>query len=688
MSRVQEIKRRQPSASSGKKSVAERAGNKETLQAQLATLGTPSIDHYLGGPWHMHLPFAYHLVRALNPRVFVELGVYKGESYFAFCQSVQENNLVTECYGVDTWHGDPHSGFYSSEIAEEVAEHNRRYASFSHLLAITFKEAERQFHDRSIDLLHIDGAHRYEDVRGDFEMWRPKLSENAIVLFHDVMERDLDFGVFRLWEEIARPGASFLFEFGHGLGIWKAAPVTNDDPPFLRRLFAVNAHDRGLINRHYASMAKEVEASSAARPNFLEDRSVPTYLHFFSVRNGDKWEEQSSLIEILPGRWCRPKIDLPWGIGDGSAPFRFDPVNRPAVVDIASVTLRSSATREILWRANREGGLEELIIRGTALRLPHERLLRLLSYADDPQIYLPHLTGDIFEEPLTLEVLLRFDPSPESIERAVSSWNVRAITASGISAPAVPSLPPSFASQELVPPQALDDQISLVVYSAGESGYSEDRSTRVPYARDRWSHLDIALQLGLGSLPLRLDPLTTIGLIDVASLTIRSAINDEVLWCANGGGDLEALHISGSAVRIPHSYLVRILSYGKDPQIYLPSFPEGKFNGPLRLEVWLKTETDREPIRRGISELAAIAAQAVATTSETQTSLEQSNRAVSDKEAEMEALRLAREAGREREAALGEMVDSLKEQLASLKSELAAQTSQFAETKKQAEQVR
>jgi chromosome segregation ATPase len=133
--------------------------------------------------------------------------------------------------------------------------------------------------------------------------------------------------------------------------------------------------------------------------------------------------------------------------------------------------------------------------------------------------------------------------------------------------------------------------------------------------------------------------------------------------------------------------LVRILSYGKDPQIYLPPFPEGKFDGPLRLEVWLKTETGREPIRRGISELATISAKAVATTSETQTLLEQSNRAVSDKEAEMEALRLAREAGREREAALGEMVDSLKEQLASLKSELAAKTGQLAETKKQAKQA-
>src|SRR5437868_5968526 len=69
------------------------AGSANPLHAQLIALGAPSIHRYLGGPWHMHLPFAYHLIRELKPKVFVELGVYKGESYFAFCQSVHENNL-------------------------------------------------------------------------------------------------------------------------------------------------------------------------------------------------------------------------------------------------------------------------------------------------------------------------------------------------------------------------------------------------------------------------------------------------------------------------------------------------------------------------------------------------------------------------------------------------------------------
>ena len=58
----------------------------------------PYIRRYFGEAWSMHLAFAWDLVRELQPRLFVELDVYRGESYFAFCQSAEENALATLCY--------------------------------------------------------------------------------------------------------------------------------------------------------------------------------------------------------------------------------------------------------------------------------------------------------------------------------------------------------------------------------------------------------------------------------------------------------------------------------------------------------------------------------------------------------------------------------------------------------------
>jgi hypothetical protein len=90
----------------------------------------PEIHCHLRGAWSMHLPFAWDLVRELQPRILVELGVYKGESYFGFCQSVEENKLTTLCYGVDTWRGDPQTGMYGPETGQEVEVYNVRYSRF------------------------------------------------------------------------------------------------------------------------------------------------------------------------------------------------------------------------------------------------------------------------------------------------------------------------------------------------------------------------------------------------------------------------------------------------------------------------------------------------------------------------------------------------------------------------------
>jgi hypothetical protein len=218
----------------------------------------PRIERYLGDSWCMHLPFAYDLMRELAPKVFVELGVKQGESYFAFCQSAAENKINVRCYGVDSWRGDVQTGNLDPEIEHEVARYNWRYSSFSELKLMLFAEALSEFADGSIDLLHIDGTHTYSDVRTDFESWLPKLSPKGVILFHDVVVRDGGFGVWKVWEEITGEDNSFLFEFGHGLGVWKKEPVTPSDPAFLYKLMTANAAEKRDLNLFYANAAAAV----------------------------------------------------------------------------------------------------------------------------------------------------------------------------------------------------------------------------------------------------------------------------------------------------------------------------------------------------------------------------------------------------------------------------------------------
>lgn len=188
--------------------------------------------------WLDHLPFAFWLIEAQRPRTVVELGTHCGASYFAFCQAVDRLGLDTTCYAVDTWKGDEHAGFYGEDVFAGVNAHNEaRYSGFSRLVRSTFDDALGHFSDGTIDLLHIDGLHTLEAVSHDFESWLPKLTDNAIVVFHDTNVRERGFGVYQVFEKLRKTYPSFEFVHGHGLGI---LGVGKEQRPLLSRLFEAN----------------------------------------------------------------------------------------------------------------------------------------------------------------------------------------------------------------------------------------------------------------------------------------------------------------------------------------------------------------------------------------------------------------------------------------------------------------
>jgi len=181
------------------------------------------------------------------------------------CQAVKSLSLATRCFAVDTWKGDEHTGFYSEEVYRDFLEfHDGRYAAFSRLVRSTFDEALPHFEKQSIDLLHIDGLHTYEAVRHDFDSWAPKLSDNSIVIFHDINVRERGFGAFQLWSELCSHLPHFTFLHGHGLGV---LGFGSNYPLRLSLLFSAAEDDcvTGAIRAVFAQLGRSLESSEAIK---------------------------------------------------------------------------------------------------------------------------------------------------------------------------------------------------------------------------------------------------------------------------------------------------------------------------------------------------------------------------------------------------------------------------------------
>lgn len=193
--------------------------------------------HLVESAWLEHAPFAFWLVDAIRPTAIAELGTHNGFSYFVFCEAIDRLGLPTKSLALDSWEGDDQAGFYGADVYERVSKVNESdYARFSTLLRGYFDDSLDSIPDGSIDLLHIDGRHGYDDVRHDFQAWRPKLTDRGVVVFHDIAEHQEGFGVWRFWKELTAQYPSFAFDHGHGLGV---LAVGDDVPDRLHKFLEV-----------------------------------------------------------------------------------------------------------------------------------------------------------------------------------------------------------------------------------------------------------------------------------------------------------------------------------------------------------------------------------------------------------------------------------------------------------------
>lgn len=121
-------------------------------------------------------------------QVVVELGNFRGRSSVALALGSREGS------GVQVFSVDPHAEFTGPRGGRfGRADQAHLYANLARtgvgalvsVVGLDSRRAAAAFGGARIGLLFIDGDHRYEAVRADFEAWRPHLAPGARVAFDD-----------------------------------------------------------------------------------------------------------------------------------------------------------------------------------------------------------------------------------------------------------------------------------------------------------------------------------------------------------------------------------------------------------------------------------------------------------------------------------------------------------------------
>ena len=195
------------------------ARHKLEIYNNLVIAGTTPVASMPFSAWYTLAPVLFCMFELFRPRRYVELGSHCGYSFFAACQGAELAGSKAECIAIDGWEGDPHAGFYGSEVYDTVRRYLSETYPSQYTLKAYFSDALNSFDDGSIDLLHIDGFHSYQAVKNDFEGWLPKMSKRGVVIFHDTNVYERDFGVYIFWHYVKALYPSFEFRHSHGLGI-------------------------------------------------------------------------------------------------------------------------------------------------------------------------------------------------------------------------------------------------------------------------------------------------------------------------------------------------------------------------------------------------------------------------------------------------------------------------------------
>lgn len=112
-------------------------------------------------------------------------------------------------------------------------------------------------------------------------------------------------------------------------------------------------------------------------------------------------------------------------------------------------------------------------------------------------------------------------------------------------------------------------QTTIQVFFSSDGSHSEENSLYARIGHEGWKDVRIELPPGAGAAPLRIDFVSALTTIEIASIAVMAGGN--TYFRAEDRQQFDAIAVRGDAERLADATLLRVQVTGIDPQLYLPA---------------------------------------------------------------------------------------------------------------------
>ncbi|OHB23167.1 MAG: hypothetical protein A2939_00255 [Parcubacteria group bacterium RIFCSPLOWO2_01_FULL_48_18] len=145
------------------------------------------------------------IVKAKSPKIILEIGTDRGGTLFLFSRIIPDSatiisiDLLSKDGGYPDWRKKLYNTFKLPGQSLHLIKGNSHDPQ-------TLKKVKDVLGDQKIDFMFIDGDHKYEGVKKDFEIYRDLVKEGGLIAFHDITVQPFDKNctVNIFWDEIKK----------------------------------------------------------------------------------------------------------------------------------------------------------------------------------------------------------------------------------------------------------------------------------------------------------------------------------------------------------------------------------------------------------------------------------------------------------------------------------------------------